>query len=79
MFDISPIQIVMVLALALLIFGPRRLPEIGRAIGRGIHDLRSGITGDRDDAHTPPPAAVTSAAPGEEHDASVLPRAARVE
>ena len=46
MFDISPVQIVIVLAIALLIFGPKRLPEMGRGLGRGIRDFKSGITGE---------------------------------
>jgi sec-independent protein translocase protein TatA len=45
-FDISPIQIIIVLAIALLIFGPKRLPGMGRELGRGIRDFKSGITGD---------------------------------
>lgn len=51
MFDFSPVQIVIVLAVALLIFGPRRLPELGRNLGRGIRDFKSGITGEEDMRH----------------------------
>ncbi|MGD9695132.1 MAG: twin-arginine translocase TatA/TatE family subunit [Thermoleophilia bacterium] len=47
MFDISPVQIIIVLVIALLIFGPRRLPEMGRSIGQGIREFKSGIFGDR--------------------------------
>jgi sec-independent protein translocase protein TatA len=47
-FDISPIQIIVVLAIALLIFGPKRFPEMGRNLGRGIRDFKSGITGEDD-------------------------------
>ena len=46
MFDISPIQIIIVLAVALLIFGPRRLPELGRGLGSGIRDFKRGLSGD---------------------------------
>lgn len=46
MFDISPIQILIVLAVALLIFGPKRLPEMGRNLGKGIRDFKGGITGE---------------------------------
>jgi sec-independent protein translocase protein TatA len=44
-FDISPVQILIVLAVALLIFGPRRLPGMGRDLGRGIRDFKDGLTG----------------------------------
>lgn len=54
MFDISPIQIIIVLVIALVIFGPKRLPEMGRNIGRGLRDFRDGLSGD---APEPPPAA----------------------
>jgi sec-independent protein translocase protein TatA len=60
-FDISPIQIILVLAVALLVFGPKRLPEMGRSIGRGIRDFRDGMSDESredeprgDDAHAGP-------------------------
>jgi sec-independent protein translocase protein TatA len=54
-FDIAPIQIVIVLAIALLVFGPKRLPEMGRSIGRGIRDFKDGLTNDtRDEAAAEP-------------------------
>ena len=43
MFDFSPVQILIVLAIALIVFGPKRLPEMGRSIGRGIREFKSSI------------------------------------
>ena len=63
MFDISPIQIVIVLAIALLIFGPKRLPDLGRNLGKGIRDFKDGITGEDAAVH---PAPTTSPVPA--HD-----------
>ncbi len=37
-------ELVLILAIALIIFGPRKLPEIGRSIGRGIREFRSATT-----------------------------------
>lgn len=51
--DFSAVQIMIVLVIALLVFGPKRLPELGRQIGRGIRDLKShmnSVTGDVRDA-----------------------------
>jgi sec-independent protein translocase protein TatA len=44
-FDISPIQILIVLVVALLVFGPRRLPDLGRNLGASIRDFRGAISG----------------------------------
>lgn len=46
MFDISPLQIMLVLALALIVFGPKRLPELGRNLGKGLRDFRGGLAGE---------------------------------
>jgi sec-independent protein translocase protein TatA len=64
-FDISPIQIIIVLAIALLIFGPKRLPEMGRNLGKGIRDFKGGITGEEPTSfhHVEPPVAAAPAEP----------------
>lgn len=40
-FGIGPMEMVFILILALIIFGPGRLPEIGRALGKSIRDFRA--------------------------------------
>jgi sec-independent protein translocase protein TatA len=48
MFDFSPVQIIIVLVIALLIFGPKRLPEMGRNLGKGLRDFKGGLTGEHE-------------------------------
>jgi sec-independent protein translocase protein TatA len=48
--NIGPLELAIVLIIALVIFGPKRLPELGRSVGRGIREFKSSVTGeDKDD------------------------------
>ena len=42
---LQPTHLLLILVVALLVLGPKRLPEATRSIGRGIHDFKSAITG----------------------------------
>ncbi len=47
--SVGPLEVAIVLIIALLIFGPKRLPELGRSMGRGIREFRASISGKGDD------------------------------
>jgi sec-independent protein translocase protein TatA len=47
--NIGPLEIIVVLIIALVVFGPKRLPELGRSLGRGIREFRGSVSGDDDD------------------------------
>ena len=43
MFDLSAIQIIIVLIIALVVFGPKRLPELGRQLGKGLREMKGQV------------------------------------
>lgn len=44
MFNIGPGEIAIVLTLGLLVFGPKKLPELGRALGQGLGNFKRSLT-----------------------------------
>lgn len=49
MGDIGPMEIVLLLVVALLLFGAKRLPEIGRSVGQGMREFKDSLSGERDE------------------------------
>jgi sec-independent protein translocase protein TatA len=47
--DFSLWQIAIVLVIALIVFGPKRLPELGRSLGSGMREFKDSITGKNDE------------------------------
>ena len=47
---IGPMELLIVAAISLVILGPTRLPEAGRALGRGMRELKDSLGGGRDEA-----------------------------
>jgi sec-independent protein translocase protein TatA len=43
---LQPTHLLFVLVVALLVLGPKRLPEVGRALGKGLRDFKSALSGD---------------------------------
>jgi sec-independent protein translocase protein TatA len=59
---VSPWELLILLAFVLLLFGPKRLPEMGRSLGKGMREFKDSISGKDDDnkdepAELPPAAA----------------------
>jgi sec-independent protein translocase protein TatA len=62
--NIGPMEIGIVLIIALVVFGPKRLPDLGHSLGKGIREFKGSINGE-DEAPAPPAPQVveTAAAP----------------
>jgi len=52
---IGPWEIAILLVIVLLVFGPKRLPEMGRSLGKGMREFKNSITG-KDEDTAPAPA-----------------------
>ncbi len=46
---IGPLEIVIVLIIVLVIFGPKRLPDLGRSMGKGMREFKQSVTGKDND------------------------------
>lgn len=77
-FGIGPLELIIVLVIALLVFGPKKLPELGRSLGSGMREFKDSITGgDKDDEDDQPKLAKAAddvAAASEKTDAAGRPR-----
>ncbi len=63
-------ELLIILVILLVVFGPKRLPQLGRAVGGGLRELRASIS--RKEAEDDPPAATQISPPS---DAETRPRA----
>ena len=70
-------EVIIVLVIALLFFGPKRLPDLGRSLGSGLREFKDSITGNSKDDDEPAeiaPAAAAARKPEPHDDAVSSPR-----
>ena len=48
--SVGPLELAIVLIIALVIFGPKKLPELGNSLGRGMREFKGSLTGDGSDS-----------------------------
>jgi sec-independent protein translocase protein TatA len=57
--NIGPTELIIVLVIALIVIGPKRLPEVGKSLGKGMREFKDSLSGERRE---------------DEEDATPLPR-----
>jgi sec-independent protein translocase protein TatA len=53
-FQVGPLELIVVLAVALIVLGPKKLPEVGRSLGRGMREFKDSLSGDHGDDEPDP-------------------------
>lgn len=75
--NVGPMELIIVLVVALLIIGPKKLPDVGRSVGRSIREFKGSIAGDDDRQETESIAlsteTVSASTDGGTHDAVAVP------
>jgi sec-independent protein translocase protein TatA len=70
MWTPGPLEIIIILVIVLIVFGPKRLPDLGRSLGRGMREFKDSVTGKDEERAEIPPA---------QEDTTVVPAAARTD
>ena len=47
--NIGPMELIIVLVIALIVIGPKRLPEVGKSLGKGMREFKDSLSGDSRD------------------------------
>jgi sec-independent protein translocase protein TatA len=64
----GPLEIGIVLLIVLVVFGPKRLPDLGRSLGSGMREFKDSITGNHKDDDDDGPSKLTAAAKADASD-----------
>lgn len=58
--DLGAPELIIILAIALLLFGGKKLPELSKSLGSSIREIRKGVSGDHDESKQEKPRETTS-------------------
>lgn len=61
--NLGPAELLVILLVALVVFGPRKLPELGKSLGHGLREFRKSTQGLRDELNVTAPAPQVRATP----------------
>jgi sec-independent protein translocase protein TatA len=50
--NIGPTELIIVLVIALIVIGPKRLPEVGKSLGKGMREFKDSLSGERREDET---------------------------
>ena len=76
--NIGPMEIVLLVIVLLLVFGPKRLPEMGRSVGKGIREFKESVSGNDDVPDEPEKTTLTPPPPGPAQETARQPEAERI-
>jgi sec-independent protein translocase protein TatA len=53
--NVGPMELIVILAIALIVLGPKKLPEVGKSLGKGMREFKESLSGEneRDDDERP--------------------------
>ena len=53
--NVGPMELIVILAIALIVLGPKKLPEVGKSLGKGMREFKESLQGEseRDDDERP--------------------------
>jgi len=61
---VGPLEVAVVLLIALIVFGPKRLPELGQSLGRGMREFKNSLSGENEGSdHSEEPAELEAGKP----------------
>jgi TatA/E family protein of Tat protein translocase len=69
-FGVSIWELMILLVVLLLIFGAKRLPEMGRSLGKGMREFKDSVSGVEESVTSPPPPATPSELPSAHSEAA---------